>query len=330
MRSTCFRTSLFALGAALLTLQSAVGQTPASVKGDRTNLRAKPGFDGEVLGSLKKGDVVTVLGEVDGLSADGKTPRPWSKVALPAQVPVWVFSPLLDSKTKMVKGVVVNLRAGPGKNYSTLGHLAHGSPVTIVRSLEDWTQIEPPADTFAYIASSLLETNAPAVAKTEAAPEKPAPVVEPKPAEPVPVPIETKVAEAPQLKPAATEPAPATAVPQPVPAVVPAPIATAPSIPATTAAPAATDAKTTPPAELKPRQVIRDGVVGNAISVQAPGYFELRSIRAEGVVDYLVSESKDLDLSKFNGKAVTVSGEEWRDIRWKTPVLKVKTIEAAF
>jgi hypothetical protein len=108
-------------------------------------------------------------------------------------------------------------------------------------------------------------------------------------------------------------------------------VITTPAVPITTPATPITAAATpVPPAEVKPRHVIRDGVVGNAISVQAPGYYELKSIHGEGVVDYLISDSRDIDLSKYYGKAVTISGEEWRDVRWKTPVLKVKSIEAAF
>lgn len=351
MRSTRLKANLFSAGAALLTLISAVAQIPATVKGDRTNLRAKPGFDGEILGSLKKGDVVSVIGEVDGLAADGKTTRSWSKVALPTQVPVWLYRPLIDNKTKAVKSGTVNLRAGPGRNYSEIGKVSEGTTVTIVRSLEDWIQIEPPTGTYAYVASSLLDTTPPPIAKEEK--EKPAAVAEskpstvvppaPKPTESVPAPTETKVAEAPALKAANSESTPTTATtaatttppaPAPVPVPAPAPVLTAPAtVPAQSTAPAvglATPSPVIPAAEVKPRHVIRDGVVGGTISVQAPGYYELRSIRAEGVVDYLVSDSPDIDLGKFHGKAVTVSGEEWRDVRWKTPVLKVKSIESAF
>ena len=343
MRSTHLKATLFFAGAALLSLLTATAQIPAVIKGDRTNVRAKPGFDGEVLASLKKGDVVSVIGEVDGVGADGKTTRSWSKIALPAKVAVWAYGPLLDAKTRTVKAPTVNLRAGPGRNYSELGKLSQGASITIVRSLEDWTQIEPPTGTFAYVASSLVDTTPQPSALKQEKPAEPAhePVAGARPAppiptktvpktvtEPAPVPTETKVAEEPLLKAAASEPV-ATAAPAPA-AVVPAPV-----IPAAALTPATPIATTpapspVPPAEVKPRHVIRDGVIGDAISVQAPGYYELRSLHAEGVIDYLVSDNPDLDLGKFHGKAVTISGEEWRDVRWKTPVLKVKSIEAAF
>ena len=343
MRSTHLKTTLFFAGAALLSLLTATAQIPAVIKGDRTNVRAKPGFDGEVLASLKKGDVVSVIGEVDGVGADGKTTRSWSKIALPAKVAVWVYGPLLDAKTKTVKGGSVNLRAGPGRNYSELGKLSQGASITIVRSLEDWTQIEPPTGTFAYVASSLIDTTPQPAALKQEKPAEPAaePVASSKPAppvptktitEPAPVPTETKVADAPQLKPAAADPV-ATSAPAAAP--TPAPVVTAPVIAAPALTPATPIATTpapspVPPAEVKPRHVIRDGIVGGAISVQAPGYYELRSLHSEGVVDYLVSDNPDLNLGKFHGQAVTVSGEEWRDVRWKTPVLKVKSIESAF
>jgi uncharacterized protein YgiM (DUF1202 family) len=343
MRSTHLKATLFFAGAALLSLLTATAQIPAVIKGDRTNVRAKPGFDGEVLASLKKGDVVSVIGEVDGVGADGKTTRSWSKIALPAKVAVWVYGPLLDAKTKTVKGATVNLRAGPGRNYSELGKINQGASITIIRSLEDWTQIEPPTGTFAYVASSLVDTTPqPAALKQEKPTEpSPEPVASARPAPPIPtktvtepatVPTETKVAEEPQLKAATSEPA-ATAAPAPAPApaaVVPAPVITAPALTPSTPIATTPAPSPIPPAEVKPRHVIRDGVIGGAISVQAPGYYELRSLHAEGVIDFLVSDNPDLDLGKFHGKAVTVSGEEWRDVRWKTPVLKVKSIEAAF
>ncbi|MBN8247361.1 MAG: hypothetical protein J0L84_07945, partial [Verrucomicrobia bacterium] len=58
-------------------------------------------------------------------------------------------------------------------------------------------------------------------------------------------------------------------------------------------------------------------------------HFELRdNFYGEGVLDYLYIEPQD-DLKKFLGQRVRVEGEEYRDSRWRTPVLKVKSVELA-
>ena len=71
----------------------------------------------------------------------------------------------------------------------------------------------------------------------------------------------------------------------------------------------------------------RDGVVRLTWSPQAPSDYELGSLYSgEGVLNYLYLEPQS-DLKKFVGKQVRVQGEEYLDSRWRTPVLKVKTIE---
>lgn len=322
------------------------------VKADRTNVRAKPSFDGEVLTTLNKGDMVEVLDEVPGTGADGAL-RTWARIALPKNAPVWVYSPLVDSKTKTVKSKVLNLRAGPGRNYSELGELGQGATVTVLREVEGWLQIEPPANTSAYISSNLIEAQAPVATKAPALQPAPAPV--------------TKTAATTTPPPATVVTVPAqpvsTPVVQPAPAPAPAPAVSAPAIPtptttaavtptpATEAKPDATEPESPAPrkklryqaplrsvpedkefmatggdADAKPREVLREGLVGTAWSVQAPGYLELLSLDKEGKLDYLVSETPDLDLSQYRGQHVILAGEEWRDSRWKTPLLKVKSV----
>jgi len=344
-------------------------ESTATIKADRTNLRAKPAFDGEVLATLQKGDTVTVLGQVPGTGTDGK-PRDWTKVALPKRAQVWVYAPLVDEKTKVVKGKSLNLRAGPGKNYSELGELKQGASVTIIREMEGWLQIEPPTDTFAFVAASLIElppasstgvlakktgqvglpeNNSTPVAATES---------KPLPAQAQPVATETVKQPAPEpvpepAKPVVTEPVPAPApVPvvvtpiysNPTPTIAPVPETNSPLSLSTPKAPrkflryqpparsVPTDKDFVPAienAEAKPREVLREGKVGRAWNVQAPGHLELVSLRDEGTLDFLYCDNPEIDLTKFRNQRVIVTGEEWRDSRWKTPLLKVKSIQSA-
>jgi hypothetical protein len=76
-----------------------------------------------------------------------------------------------------------------------------------------------------------------------------------------------------------------------------------------------------------PRFVVRQGKVFPALSVQAPTAFELRAgSYQEGAIDYLLPPA-DLRLKDFAGKRVLVSGYEYRDPRWRLPVLKIDKVE---
>ncbi len=84
--------------------------------------------------------------------------------------------------------------------------------------------------------------------------------------------------------------------------------------------------------ENQPRRVLREGLVAMAMSPDAPTLFQLDSFRRrEGALDYLMAEDpKEFVLSKWRGKRVFIEGDEYRDRRWRTPVLKIRSIRAAF
>jgi len=145
-RALTLTLSLF-LGAA-----SVGAQTRVIIKSDRTNVRAKPTLDAEILASLNKGQEVTVLGEV----TPPKSQETWSRIAMPKAVTVWVYGPLVDSKAGTVRAKELNYRAGPGRNYSVLGELKRGDSFQVIREFDGWVQIEPPTGAVAYVASRLL------------------------------------------------------------------------------------------------------------------------------------------------------------------------------
>jgi len=319
----------FAAWAAFSAVIAMAAGPTAIVKADRTNVRAKPAFDGEVLATLKKGDTVEVVGAEAGTGVDGSSPKDWTKVALPPQVAVWVYGPLVDGTTKTVKGKSLNLRAGPGRNYSEIGLLPRGATVVVVRESDGWLQIEPPAGTYAFVASNLIErkdVEAPAEAPAIATPavatttEKP-PAARPAIAESTPVvPAEVPEVKTAPIPPAVTSPVPVDAAAPAAAAVVETAAAIVPAAPLP-AAPVLADSA--------PRQVLREGILRRSWNANSPGNFELRSTRGEGTLGFLVNEDPSIDLAKFKGKHVFVTGEEWRDARWKLPVLKVKSVESA-
>ena len=89
-------------------------------------------------------------------------------------------------------------------------------------------------------------------------------------------------------------------------------------------------ATTTPPAEAppQPRIVEHEGVVRGTFSIQAPSKFQLVSPETKQPIDYLYTTSTNLDLSRYKGMHIIVTGEEALDPRWKnTPVITIQKIE---
>src|SRR5205814_3755053 len=84
-------------------------------------------------------------------------PSAWAKIVLPTNTLVWINTAFIDSASKTVKPKKLNIRSGPGENYSVLGTLKQGDAVKEVSTKEEWTQIEPPADAYAFVAAQFLK-----------------------------------------------------------------------------------------------------------------------------------------------------------------------------
>ena len=93
------------------------------------NVRGQAGLKGEVVAHLKKGDAVTVLGQINLDKHKADEPAQWAKIALPSSTHVWVESRIIDATNKTVLPKKLNLRAGPGENYSVLGVIERGTAV---------------------------------------------------------------------------------------------------------------------------------------------------------------------------------------------------------
>jgi uncharacterized protein YgiM (DUF1202 family) len=304
----------------LLGLAIGAGQAEqvAIVKKDRVNVRGQANAKSEVITQLHKGEAVNVLEEIPVKNPKKGEPAAWMRIQLPANTPVWVYAPYIESAAKTVNIRRVNIRSGPGENFSILGRLDRGAGVKEIRTVERWMEIEAPTNAFAYVAADLLE-KAPAKPEeakpTEIAANTPAPTPPPTTetvkTEPVPAPAtETTPAPTPpattDTKPATTDTAPATAPAasgtiEPAPQVVP----------------------ETPPR----RTVSREGVVIVSRSIQAPTDYALENMEARRTINYLHSEDPALKLKNFAGRRVIVTGEELLDRRWAhTPIIEVETI----
>jgi uncharacterized protein YgiM (DUF1202 family) len=196
----------------------------------------------------------------------------------------------------------LNLRAGPGENYSVLGTLEPGATVKEVDTKNGWIQIETPANTYAFVAAQYLkQESATAMAGTT---------------EPT------------------TEPATTNAIPE-----------TTMVTPATNELAMAdmtgmtnmdmsgmtngTVMEPTPVVEEPPPQRIiqHEGIVHYSSSIQAPTRFQLVSPDTHKIINYLYTTSTNLDLNRYKGLRIVVTGEEGLDERWRnTPVITIHAI----
>ncbi len=286
---------------------------PATVAADNVNLRGQAGLKGEVVGHVKKGDLVTVLSEINLDKPQAGEPAQWAKITLPSGTKVWLDSKFVDLTNKVVAVKKLNLRGGPGENYSVLGLLEKGASFTEVTSKGDWTQIEPPASAFAFVAASYLKQE-PSAMETNVPPQPVVAAVQPVP------PTTTTVPEAQPVAPPISIPPTTSETSVSAPATTPAPVTPALSVPPVPEI----DTNLPPP---PPRVVTHEGMVRPSVSVVAPTYYELYDPLSGIAINYLYSPTTNLNLSRYNGMHIDVTGEEGLDTRWHdTPVLTIQKI----
>jgi uncharacterized protein YgiM (DUF1202 family) len=287
-------------GAELKTVPLVPG--PAVVDANHVNVRGQPRLKGEVVTRLSKGQAVTVIEEIVRNNSAADEPSAWAKILLPTNTHAWVHSSFINQSNKTVLPKKLNVRSGPGENYSVLGLLVRGDAVTELGTKGTWMEIEPPANAYAFMAAQYLKQEAPSATPTT--PTEPA-------AQPAAVTEPPAVAAAPTETPAATQPAME-------PAVTNAPPETA----STNAVQPAVDE---PPPK---RVVLREGIVKGTVSIQAPTPFALFSPENGRMIDYLLTTSPNLDLRRYKGLRIIVTGEEGIEERWgNTPVITIQKIQ---
>jgi uncharacterized protein YgiM (DUF1202 family) len=278
---------------------------PATVTGDHVNVRGKASFVGEVIARLNKGDAVNVIEQVIRENPKPDEPSQWAKIGYPTNTHVWVHATYIDASNKVVLPNRLNVRAGPGQNYSVVGLIEKGAPVKEISVKGNWLEIEAPADAYAFLAARYLKQEGPEAAVPPVVSIAP-PVVEPT--------TTTAVTEPPTVAPATTNLAATTPEAEP---------------PGITPTPETTDTPP-PPAEepLPPRVVSHEGVVRDSVSIQAPTPFALVSPETGRIVNYLYTTSTNLNLFRYKGRHIIVTGEEGLDRRWRnTPVLTIQRIQ---
>ena len=289
---------------------------PGVARQNNVNVRGQAKINSESVARLQKGEAITVIEEITLKKPAQDEPARWYKIALPPKVPVWVHSSFIDAATSTVKVKKLNLRGGPGENFSVLGTLTKGDTIKSVDTKGEWIKIETPTNAFGFVAAHLIERTPGAIV---AAPVKPPEVAVVPP--PVTPPVVTEVTT------------PAVAV---VPgADVAAPPVTPPAVPAATnppvvpVIPAVAEVLPDAPIEKVKKIASREGILKGSVSIQAPTYFELRSLDTGKTINYVYSPSTNLVLKEFKGQRVIVTGEELLDERWQnTPVILVDSLQS--
>jgi uncharacterized protein YgiM (DUF1202 family) len=315
------------LGAAGATDQKAI------TTADRVNVRGQATLNSEIVTQLREGEEVVVLEEIPVRNPQAGEPAVWARIQLPASTPVWVFAPYIDSSGGVVNVSRLNLRAGPGENYSVLGRIERGVVVKQIRVEKNWMEIEAPDSAHAYVAANFLK-RLPAEDTTPGTATQP--VAESAP--PTTTPAQTPGTDV--ASPATTEAAaPVEATPETAATTQPVEIEPAPAAPVDQAATSvAPETGTTPPTtlpaeeatvpEVLPRRVVsREGRVIISRSIQAPTDYALESLDTRRTINYLHSEDLGVNLKVYAGRKVIVTGEELMDQRWtRTPIVEVESI----
>jgi uncharacterized protein YgiM (DUF1202 family) len=342
------------LGAVLAFATFAAARAEEAVVNEgKINVRGQPSLIGEVVTQLQRGDKVTVLERVQIENPKPGEPAVWAKIKLPENTPVWVFSPFV--KEGVVAASRLNLRAGPGDNYSVIGRIERGTAVKPIRTIEEWMEIEAPKESYAFIDSSLVRTSDGQAAAATVAATSASVAAAAKSGEAPSNSTAAAVVPTPQPTPAQPELEPALQpTPQPERSVETAQISAPPSV----AAPPSQEPVATPPPvvaasvqtqpqpqplpqvasptpgepapEAGKRLVRREGFVRATKSIQAPTWYELVHPQTKAVVNYLHEEKIGVNLKEYRGQKVIVSGEEAIDPRWpNTPIMEIETLEVA-
>ena len=311
----------------------------AIVTADQVNVRGQARLNSEVVTQLREGESVLVFEEIPVKNPQAGEPAVWARIQLPTNTPVWVFAPYIEPGRGVVNVSRLNLRAGPGENYSVLGRIERGTAVKEIRVEKNWMEIEAPEGTYAFVAANFLQRMPAEIASTGSERQ---PGTQPEAQTGIASELDPGTPTTSPAEPAATEVAATTAPGDDTPVTTqPVEIEQAPAAPVdptttatapVTATTPSTTLPTGPATELEPepetrRIVSREGRVIISRSIQAPTDYALESLDTRRTINYLHSEDLGVNLKVYAGRKVIVTGEELMDQRWtRTPIVEVESI----
>jgi uncharacterized protein YgiM (DUF1202 family) len=288
---------------------------PAVVAANRVNVRGQARLRSEIVARMTNGEPVVVIEEIRLRRSGPDEPSAWAKIALPAKAPAWVHTSYVDAATKTVTASKLNVRSGAGENYSVIGTLQKGDVVREVQTKDNWMQIEPPPGSYAFIAAQYLKQDAPTIAAAQTMPADSATATE---ATATATPVETATITETPVVAATTAETPVVAAGE---AGELTPVATNEIAALEMEEPVVEE----PP---PPRIVQREGLVRGTVSIQAPTDYALISPDNGRTINYLYTTSTNLDLSRYKGLHIIVTGEEGLDARWRNaPIITIQRIQ---
>ncbi len=313
-----------------------------TVLNERVNVRTRPSIASEVIHQLNTGDTVNILERIRLVESQPGEPKKWYRIAMPAQATLWVSTEYIDADTKAVKASRLNVRAGPGENFSVVGRIEQNTIVAPIRASAGWMAIQPLPGTIAYIAAEFVrpssepktEPPAPNNLRSDETPpiisdeEIPEIIIDaPGEAETnlqtenrtkarpkdqtLPPPIYTEEPVAKNAKPSAAQPDSTTA-----PGGEP-----------------GADLSTKVASPIK-RIITRDGIVRRSRNIQAPAFHRLEDPRTGATINYLHTGKLQVylgdgprALKSYEGHKIRVIGTEAVDARWpQIPVIEVEEL----
>ncbi len=120
------------------------------IKNDKSNVRAGDNINFERLCQLEKGDPVKIIGKRYS----------WFKINLPNAAHLYIKNDYVDLGLEKKVGVVnvrrVNLRAGPGTKFSSLGQVSKPDKMNVLSEEDGWYKIIPPEGVVGWIHDSQI------------------------------------------------------------------------------------------------------------------------------------------------------------------------------
>jgi uncharacterized protein YgiM (DUF1202 family) len=145
------------------------------INAERVNVRTQPSIVSEVVAQVNTGDKVQVLEFITLNDTIPGNPAEWYRIAVPEGAKFWVSGDYIDSGDDTVTASQLNVRAGPGQSYTVMARLNRGEKVERILESDGWVSIKPPAEAFAYVATSLVDLDDAVAEETKS--QEPPPVV---------------------------------------------------------------------------------------------------------------------------------------------------------
>src|SRR5262245_54621968 len=141
----------------LRTVPLVSGPAVVNVGAGPVDVRGRAGLAGEVIARVTNGEPVMVIEEVELKNSKADEPSAWAKIVLPEKAHAWVKSSYIDLNHTVNAKSKLNIRGGPGENYSVIGSLQPGDVVKELQTRNGWTEIETTTNAYAFMAAQYLK-----------------------------------------------------------------------------------------------------------------------------------------------------------------------------